>query len=162
MDPATLALARANEVWVPVTLLSPLIGSPVIMPVANRFAAGLFDADASEFMVAVLRLPSHWEKLSVDLHWTSAAAAPSGNVSWSVDIAEFADGDNLNITPLLGGNSVVAAPAAQYALKVDTITFDVSVATSKMTLFRVRRVGESGSDTMTGDAALLGLMLRRA
>lgn len=126
-----------------------------------------FDAATAEYLDLKVMLDGYdGGGLTVTLIW-SAATATSGNVVWGVAIRAMPDdAENIGTSHTYDYNAVTAgAPSASGEVAYDTITFtngaDMdSWADGQAAVVRVRRDAANGSDTMTGDAELWGVVIR--
>lgn len=133
------------------------LGAPSMTNVSGVPAWAL-DAAVDERVVGQVRLPAHWLTYTVDVHWTAAAGA--GNVRWRVDEKFIGDGDTMGMTAAVGW-TLGAAPAANTQATTTAAT-GRTVTAGKVLTLAIARAGSDASDTMAGDAYLLGVTLRRA
>ena len=102
--------------------------------------------------------------LTVTLLWY-ADTATSGNVVWGAAIAAITpDSDTQNIetdTWATENTATDGTSGSTQALNTTAITVSNldSIAASDMAWLRIRRLGTSGSDTMSGDAQLVAVIL---
>lgn len=126
-----------------------------------------FDASADEVAVFGDVLPRHYAGggVTVTLVWM-ATTATSGNVVWSVAIERDDTATDLDTDSFATANTATAAaPATSGAPAYTTIAFTNgaqmdSLAVGEAFRLKVQRTGSSGSDTMTGDAELLGVEIK--
>jgi hypothetical protein len=125
-----------------------------------------FDAAADEaafWRFPILRYGSG--NLTLTLLWTSFAGS-SGNVVWGGSVAAItpdADTTSIDSKAFAAEATVTDAHLGTTADRVHradiTITGLDGVANQDLLCVRVRRLGSNGSDTMVGDAALIGAIL---
>lgn len=99
--------------------------------------------------------------LTVDLYWY-ADVASSGDVVWGCAIAAITpntDSQDVETDSLATENTVTDTHLGSVGQRVHQCAVTVSnldsLAADDVVFLRIRRVGSSGSDTMSGDAALL-------
>lgn len=134
---------------------------------AEHVPAWAFDASSIEYLDFLCRLDGYaGGGLTLTLPW-AAESATSGNVIWEAAIRAIPDdAEDLDTTAHsydFNAASADAAPSALKEVSYPTITFtdgsDMdSWASGELAIIRVRRNASSGSDTMSGDAYLLGLV----
>lgn len=122
-----------------------------------------FDASTDESAFWQIFLPSDGVTTDVviDLHWR--ATATSGNVVWSSSIGVIAAGDTIDIASWDDtASTTVAADGTANATSVDSITHSSlgSSPASGCLVVKLFRDADNGSDTMTGDAELMGAVVR--
>ncbi len=131
------------------------------------------DAAATESAIFSAVLPRHYAGggITVLLHW-SATTAITGNVMWqsafermsaiaSAPLDIDTDGFATPVTwtaqatdPTLSGNVVIDSQAHTNGAQIN------SIAVGDLFRIKVERLGSNASDTMVGDAELLGVELR--
>jgi hypothetical protein len=103
--------------------------------------------------------------VTVEIDWY-ADSATSGNVVWTAAIAAVTPGDaqDWETDAFATANTVTdAAGAGQYVQRasITVSNLDSMAADDRMRL-RITRDADSGSDTMTGDAILVGIRISYA
>lgn len=127
-----------------------------------------FDAAGTEVAVFTAVLPRNYAGggVTVSLRW-SASSATSGNVVWN-GYVERIDDESLDIDAdsfAAAQIATAAAPGTSGQVQYTDIAFTHgaqmdSLAVGELFRLSVQRNGVSGSDTMTGDAELLGVEIR--
>ena len=125
-----------------------------------------FDAATAEYLDFYCVITGYTGNgLTVKLYW-SAATATSGNVVWNAAIRYLADDSvDIDVSKTYDFNAVTAgAASASGELSYDSITFtdgtDMdSLADASIFIIRIRRDAANGSDTMSGDAELWGILV---
>ena len=160
---------------------SPVVEVLAVMPPATLFAqfdtrAGgstpaeslpVYDFDAAtvEYMDYLCRLSEDYDGggLTFTLPW-SATSATTGDVIWGIGIRRIADdAEDIDTSQTYDYNNVTDTCAnVSGEFSYPTIAFtngaDMdSWAVGEMAIVRVRRNASDGSDTMTGDAELVGV-----
>ncbi len=127
-----------------------------------------FDAGTDESAIFTGVLPRHYSGggITVSLRW-AASSATSGNVVWNTAIERIDDeGLDIDADSFATANAATAAaPAtsgmAQYTDVAHTSGAQMdSLAAGESFRLKVTRDADNGSDTMTGDAELLGVEIR--
>lgn len=133
----------------------------------NNHIVAAFDAATDENLDFEGVLPANYGGggLTVRLVWL-AATATSGNVVWNAQIERHQDDvDDLDADTLAAAQAVTAAAAsASGEPSYDNITFTNgaqmdSLAAGESFRLRITRDADNGSDTMSGDAQLLRVIL---
>jgi hypothetical protein len=126
-----------------------------------------FDAGTDESAVWTRFLPRHYGGggLTATVCF-SATSATSGNVVWNGQIERIDDeGLDIDADSFASAQAVTAAaPATSGAVQYATITFTSgaqmdSLAAGELFRFKLTRDADNGSDTMTGDAEVLGISI---
>jgi hypothetical protein len=129
-----------------------------------------FDAGTDESAVFRGILPSGYGGggITVTLIW-AATSATSGNVVWNTSIERIEDeGTDIDADSFASANAATAAApgtsgAAQYTVITHTSGAQMdSLAAGEMFRLKVTRDADNASDTMTGDAELLGVLIKEA
>lgn len=139
------------------------------LTLVNSRPALAFDASTDESAVWTILLP---DTAGGDYTWRPyfvMASATSGNVIWTCEVEAISNADATDLdatTSFATANSAsIAAPAtAGYiaSLNSNTLTNDDSVVGGDYVRVRLTRDADNGSDTATGDAYLLGLLICEA
>lgn len=147
------------NVWIPAAAMGPQTGSPSLASQASNYAtAWLLDQTSNESIATNLVVPSGWSTADIDLWW-SAEVNTGGNVVWQIFTDNDADGAAIGGSG--GSSSTVAAPA-QSVLKKSTLATGATVTAGNLLNVLIFRTANSGSDTLAGDASVLGINLRKA
>lgn len=163
-----ISRSEANETYAPLvtsfrlypTQFVAVTGTPVVSSVNLRIPCIAFDATADERCVAGFTVPPGWATFDVDFI-VANLTADAGDIRWSCDFIEYADGDNLNVTPTQQASVVTAA--AQYIEDIAQVsTSSFACTPGKQQLLRVGRTGNSGTDTKAGDMGLVAVIIRKA
>lgn len=130
-----------------------------------RVSSLSFDAAGTEACQwRIPYLPAYGSgNVTVKLRWY-ADTATSGEVVWSASLMALTPGDTQNAETDAWATENTAtdtAGAATHDVVEASITVSNldSVASGDYVSLRVRRVGGNGSDTMTGDAQLVGVVV---
>ena len=154
---AHVRTAQPQEIWLDATDFGIAFGTPTL-GAQRRHPAWLMTF--SELVAATIgpgRL-NGWRSFDVILYWTNNGAG-SGNVSWRFDYEFKDDTDTLTDAGTTTSIVTVAAPAVDVVKKTTLTTF-VSVTAGKPLNVRIWR--QTSGDTLGNDAALLGVMIRKA
>lgn len=125
-----------------------------------------FDAATDESAQVSLALPSDWTG-AIDIKYKWLAAATSGNVIWAVDVQCRADAETDDSTTWYT-TTATADAAKGTTLQLNDVNITgittTGCAAGELMHLQFRRDADNASDTMTGDARLIGaeLTLRRA
>lgn len=119
-----------------------------------------FDQTTQEHANFTIVMPDDWNAGTVTFkaYWT--AAAGSGTVVWGLQAIAFADDDALDTawgTAQTSTDTLLATGDMHISPVSSAITIAGTPAIGEPVLFRIYRA--TGSDTLTGDAKLIGLKL---
>jgi len=104
------------------------------------------------------RIPTGWSKINVyAVVWNESAVA--GNVVLRLDYD--LTGEGAVVTPVAGSNTTRGLPAVAKQTTHLSMLTNLNVTAGKMLGVALRRVGASGSDTLTSAMALRGILLER-
>jgi hypothetical protein len=147
-----------DKQFISVTGWAAALGTPA-QTVVTRHVGWLFDASSVEIITGGLfRFPDDWATYHGDLYWTNAGAG-SGNVRWNVSTGTLADGVALS-NPQGGGEGAFAAPASG-TVEVSRV-INGATSPSSANALNIQRMATDGTDTLTNDATVLGLLLSKA
>ncbi len=94
--------------------------------------------------------------------WTQATSS-TNNVTWACQGRAYGNGDNLDVAwgtqQVINDSGTASAYPVNISSATPAITLGGTPAAGKMAQFRVYRAGTDGSDTLTQDAYLLGVLL---
>ncbi len=164
-DVVQLLSDLVGETYIPYSDFVALSGTPAIAQVGTGNAAGFAFADAADEVVTAgisrdYHLPSldDTKDISIYLNWSSAST--SGDVVWTVSVVNTAvdgsldqTGTSLSSTDTVNGTTNRLSETPVMTIPGGTIDTCCRIHIA------VKRVGTSGSDTMTGDALLDGIRI---
>lgn len=122
-----------------------------------------FDQSADEFAQCQVVLPRSWNNGTVTavVYWTTSAS--SGDVIWTISGGAYSNDDPLS-TALGSAQSVTDTFLAANDLHVTSATSSITLAgtpqDADFLAIQISRDADNGSDTLNGDAKLLGISLR--
>jgi hypothetical protein len=152
-----------ERVWIDARRWQDTVGSPNIsITTASGKSVPVYLLDpaaGSENITCCVSLPAGWLTADADVYWTEPSGG-TGDVVWRMDRQAYAEGATTNAETT--GSNVTATAPAQYTLKVTTVLSDFALdPTNPLLRLELLRLGSNASDTLTSDAAVLGVMLRR-
>lgn len=168
VNEADLGFSNNRTIWIPATSMSIVTSSALTNNNSSsgvRFVVTYFDTTTQEYAIASMVLPDDWGggTLSVKFVWISATN-DGNSVVWGITGTALNDGDDVN-TITEGTQATVAdagtAGASVYA-KVSgaaTLTVGNSPNVGDVVTFEITRVTGDGSDTYSGDAGLIGIII---
>lgn len=114
----------------------------------------------------LLAMPSDWNAGTVTaiFYWTNSNNNTQV-VVWGIAATNWATGNNIDGTAfsadvtVTSANTASATPKLLVSAATSAVTVANTPAASNLIDFRVSRVGGSGSDTLTSNARLLGVMI---
>lgn len=121
-----------------------------------------FDQTTQEFAQFQISLPRNWNNgtVTAKVYWT--AASGSGGVVWGISGGAYSDDDALTVAlgtaqtctdTLISTNDLHISPVSS------AITLAGTPADSDFLAFQISRNVSDGSDTLSGDAKLLGILI---
>lgn len=122
-----------------------------------------FDSGTDEFAQFQVTLPRKWNNgtITVVVYWTTSAS--SGDVIWSISGGAYSNDDPLS-TAFGSAQTVtdtfLAANDVHISSATSAITLAGTPADSDFLAFQISRDADNGSDTLNGDAKLLGISIR--
>lgn len=147
-----------ERLWVPAaSFLSATGTGPEAKALNNAFGAWFMDAAATETVVANPAVPPGWRSFTLDLWWVNTTAG-TGAVRWRVAIGTLAAGQAA--TQEFDTQTVITAGALAVATRSQYFT-GLTTDPSGLMRIMISRMGADATDTLTGDAGLLGVMLTR-
>lgn len=127
----------------------------------------LFDGSSAEHAQWKLVLPPHWDAgtVKVKIYWDAdTGASAADTVEWEVAAAARANDDAIDDTwgtAVTVGDTVIAVGDVHITAASGAITIGNTPAVDDLIWFKIQR-DPAGTDDMTEDAALLGVMLEYA
>lgn len=126
-----------------------------------------FDASADESAIFTAVLPRHYAGggITITLIW-SATSATSGDVIWNTAIERMDTGTDIDADSFATANAATATTGATSGTPAYTTVAHTSgaqmdsLAAGEAFRLKVTRDADNGSDTMTGDAELLGIEIK--
>lgn len=165
---ATLVIDGKQELWIPAAAFNPEVTNGAARGYTS-LATNLqiqdsldFDQTTQEFANVLIKLPKRWNLSTLTFipHWT--AAAGSGGVVWAVQAAVISNDDPANPswgTEQTSTDTLLATGDEHAGPESSAITAGGSPAAGDLLWLRIKRNVADGSDTLTGDAQLLGISL---
>lgn len=144
-------------------LILPTVGGAHSSTVQGNTPYTLLRFPASSTTEAVWPIklhPNYSGQVTIATHWLSTGA--SNKIVLDIHAACRGDGETWDASPLVtGAGGAVAIGGASGNVAVLTGTWASHLGTAgEVATIRVRRSGTGGSDTMSGDALLLGISAR--
>lgn len=121
-----------------------------------------FDASTAEYAQILFPMPKSWNESTVTVQFLWTSAAGSGNVVWAAQGVAISDDDPLDAafgTAQSVTDGVTAAGDLMISSFSSAITIGGSPAEGDLVCLQVYRDAANGSDTMSGDAKLIGIRL---
>lgn len=160
---ATVDAASPSRRVLSPSVFTAMFGSPALSVIgsatANSTIAWVFDDSVTEYIQAVFTAETGWASLEVAVYWFRVGGT-AGNVRWtaqSFTLSESASVDQASSTV----SSTTEAAAGQYEL-VETVFGPLSVTPGDLVRFNIGRLGGNAADTLTGDAAVAAVVVRKA
>ena len=122
-----------------------------------------FDDSTDEFGHFQVQMPKSWDEGTLIAQFIWQTTATSGNCIWGIQAVAFANSDALDTAFGTAATVTDAAEATAGDVIITAETSAMTVAGSpgaeEYVAFRVYRDADNGSDTMTGDARLMGVKI---
>lgn len=157
----------AHSIWLPVGAMTEDDGAPPESTTLVGATSGAqipgraFDASSDETMWASIFMPKSWAAGTLSAYFIWAGdSATSGNCIWAIRARAFGDNDAdaamgsaATVTDAPGGTAKDVAISGAATLTI------AAAAAEELNVFEIYRDADNGSDTMTGDAILIGCLL---
>lgn len=151
-----------EQLWVPASEFTTLSGSPTYGQVGatstRRVPSWSFADSLDQSIGVVLDLSTGWSDVDVFAVWVNVNAG-SGDVTWRFDYGNLFELQSIDAETI---GSLVNVPAqTQWQLTVTQLASDVAFNPSGLNRLEIYRIGSDGPDDLSGNAALLGVFLRK-
>lgn len=158
-----------QTIWVPANAMTPTTTNGAASTTEELATNDImtaylaFDDSTRENACFAIQMPKGWNEGTLICQFVWKCGVTSGNVIWGIEAGALANDDALD-TAL--GTAVEVTDAAGSAADDCMISAETSALTvagspgaEELVVFKVYRDAADGSDTMTGDAELLGVKL---
>lgn len=156
-----------QEIWIPATAMTSRTTSGAAAGSSETSTNKImvetldFDDTTDEFAQIRWRMPKRWDEgtVTVGFVWTAAA---TGNVVWGAQGVAISNDDPVDSafgTAQTVTDAVTAANDVMESAATGAITIGGTPAENDFVVFQFYRDADNGSDTLTGDALLLGVVL---
>lgn len=147
-----------TEIWIPAMAMDG--SAQDAFSTSNRPPVCFFDDSASEQQYLTHYVPSGWTTWNVTFYWLTTHGN-SGNVYWRFRHGSGADTESA--TSYSNEDVLDSAPASANTVKTtQVVTGGTPPVTGDVVRMGAVRAGADASDTMTGDAGLIGILLEKA
>ena len=158
-----------QTVWIPAIGMSPGKTSACSDVGKIQIAAGQPDISTLDFNQSVVQecqftvsMPKSWNQgtVSVELVWSHAAG--TGNVVWGISAVCFGDTDAIGVnfgTEIQITDNGGTANMQYVTADSGAITIANTPASKDLVYFKIRRIANSGTDTLNVDSRLHGMRL---
>lgn len=122
-----------------------------------------FNDTTQQFAHAVLAMPSDWDAgtITAKFHWTANSTSTSG-VVWALEGVSLGNDETIDAAYGTAQQIADSNTATALQLHISDATPAITIAgagASDLVMYRVKRVPADGSDTLVGDAKLLGVVI---
>lgn len=159
--------ASTQTVWIPagamVTRITNGAASYSAETTSNRIMlkGWSFDASTAEYVQFTIRMPKGWNESTITAKflWNSGT---TGDVVWGIQGVALSDDDVYDATfgtAQTITDTVTAITDIMHSSFTSAVTIGGTPAEGDFVVFQVYRNASSGSDTNTGDANLLGVVI---
>lgn len=162
-----------SRVWIPATQFFVLSGSPALGVVANSLPTWSLDDSTDEAITTTFDVPSEWGRCNVYIVWFSAAT--SGNVVFLPRFGKLS-GMDANYSGAYSAPTAYISSTISAASPSNVVRFSLvyswdsllpsdapgRLVNGRPIVFTLTRDSDSASDTMTGDAQIVGILIERA
>lgn len=121
-----------------------------------------FDQTTEEFAHFAVPFPKSWNRSTITFEVLWTASAGSGGVVWALEAIALSDDDAIDTaygTAVQVSDTLIATGDVHKTAVSSALTVGGSPAVGDLVFFRIKRVPADGSDTLTGDARLIGIRL---
>jgi len=161
-------LEGAMSVWIPARAFTPSVIQGAVM-VDKDFASAskaslsvlTFPKPQQTYASTVVAWPKSWDRgtVSFQVYWFSPSA--TGGVAWSIGFLDLDSGQTLNQTITLSGLSISTASSANFLYAATPMSLGINASgEGSVSVFHLSRSVGNGSDTLSGDAMLIGVMMK--
>lgn len=127
--------------------------------VGARFPAWLMDSALTEQVRGLVQFPDEWVTFNADLIWSNAGAG-AGDIRYRTVYSSHTNTEDTTIGDVTV-NITLTAPLIDI-MKDSRVLSNIAIQLGKVFHFRLIRVGADAADTLTNDAAFIGLRFTRA
>lgn len=158
-----------QDLYVPASSMYPRTSNGCAAVAQSEIATSLvnlltldFDQTTQEFAQFTISLPRNWNNGTVTAKFYWTAAAGTGGVVWAINGGAYSDDDAL--TAALGtaqtvADTLISTNDMHITSATAAITLAGSPADADFLAFQISRNPADGSDTLTADAKLIGIIL---
>lgn len=169
MNPAAATTVGQHTIWMPAGAMTPTSTNGAAAATeelaTNDVMLGYlaFDDSTRENACFQIQMPKSWNEGTLVCQFVWKCGATSGDVIWGIQAVAFADDDALDtafgtaveVTDTAGG----AADDCMISDETSAMTVAGSPSAEELVVFKVYRDAADGSDTLSGDAELLGVKI---
>ena len=166
---AAVKIAGKETIWVPAVAMYPdttngAEAAQVELSNGPEIKVLDFDASTDEFAQFAVAFPKSWNEGTVTFQaYFTSAGTNTGNAIFTLAGVAVSDNDTINVAFGTAGSVTKAHSGTANDLDVSSessaITIAGTPAADDQVYFRVSRDADNASDTLTGDARLLGIKL---
>jgi hypothetical protein len=121
-----------------------------------------FDAAAQESVRGSVMPPAGWSTFDVDVYYTAVADPTTGDVVWRFQHTSRAPGDSLTSGGYTTETDVTDTIDGWLLMSSARVASGLTTTPNEPFLFQLSRMGADAADTVTTDAAVIGIRLKRA
>jgi len=123
-----------------------------------------FDKDNDEYAQWTVAMPSDWDggTVTAEFYWTYDTGSAAEVVVWGIQGRSYGDDEAVDQawgTAQTVSDAAIAAGDVHVSAATSAVTLAGTPAAGELVQFRVFRDANSASDTLAGDALLLGVMI---
>ena len=157
-----------HSVWILATAIVPRTTSGAAIGSAETTTNKVmvrtldFDAATNEYGQFTIRMPKSWDESTVTAYFLWSNSTGTGNVVWGLQGVALSNDDALYTafgTAQEVTDGVTAAGDIMQSAETSAITISGTPAEGDFVVFQAYRNAADGSDTLTSDARLHGIML---
>lgn len=170
MDNIDTFLTGKETIWLPAQTFSPTVTNGCSVLTSVELSAAQpnlqvldFNDTSDEFAEICVRMPKQWDESTVTfiVYWTTSAT--TGSVVWSLEAVAISNDDPIGATY---GTAVTVTDTAlgtandlHISAESSALTIGGTPALGDLLYFKISRDANNGSDTMSGDARLIGAVV---
>lgn len=165
---ASYAKVGKQTIWIPASAMvaratnGPTVGMTETSTNKVMLASLDFNQSTAQYAQFTVRMPKSWNEGTVTAAFAWTAASGSGNVVWGIQAVAISDDDLLDVafgTPVTVTDALIATTDLHVSGETSACTVSGSPAAEDVVVFQAYRDAANVSDTLTGDARLLGVTL---
>lgn len=128
-----------------------------------NFVTHDFDQTTNEYVQFMIPMPKDWNEGTVTAQFIWRANSGAGSVVWGIQGVALSDDDIIDTafgTAVTVTDALITTSDLMVSAYTGAITIANTPAAEDLVVFQIYRDAASGSDTLTGDARLVGVRLK--
>ncbi|RKN85754.1 hypothetical protein [Paenibacillus ginsengarvi] len=153
---------RAEKVFIPASMFSPNVGSPVLSKWDFSYAAGhVFPAAGTTGVTAILPIPTYWSNYKLIAVWTATSGTVAGTKAAIRIQHDWAQAGNKQYVTGPMGVVYADAPSSDYTQVRTVLSSGNATSSESFRAVRIQREGDDAGDTLPSPVSFQGLIIER-